>query len=151
MTDPNARRTTYSFAPPVDNATAWDIDLDDFANRLMQAFPGTEIEPVGALGPQQANSLSFDMPLGGGSRLEGLVSAPYPNVGSVMALDAAAPEAAVLARFLRDHYAPTPDLVHFTSEMALEIGVTDYAQIPPDGGLEEITSVLQAHIDEMDA
>ncbi|WP_432179679.1 hypothetical protein [Streptomyces sp. NBC_00063] len=72
-------------------------------------------------------------------------------MGSVLALEAAATEAAVLARWLRDDLAPAPHLVHFTSELALEIGLTEYSQIPATGDLDDIAAALQAHIDEMDA
>ncbi len=147
-TDP---RTTFSFAPPVEDAAAWSIELDDFANRLMQSFPGTETWKVGASFPHPQEGLGFDMPIGGGARLEGLVSNPYPQVGAVMALNATAGEAAVLACWLRDRYAPSPDLVHFTSERALELGTTEYGHIPPAGDVLEISRVLQEHLDEVDA
>ncbi|MEU7052711.1 hypothetical protein J3S85_00855 [Streptomyces lavenduligriseus] len=151
MTESNARRTTFSFAPPVDDAAAWGIELNDFANRLMQGFPGTETWPLGSQAPHPQEGLGFDMPLGGGAHMEGLVHTPYPKVGAVMALDTTADEAAVLARWLRDHYAPTPDLVHFTSERALELGITAYGRIPATGDLYEISRVLQEHIDTVEA
>ncbi|WSQ09504.1 hypothetical protein OG604_17990 [Streptomyces sp. NBC_01231] len=151
MTESDARRTTFSFAAPVDDAAAWDLALDDFANRLIQGFPGTETWTLGTQVPYPQDGLGFDMPLGGGARMEGLLSAPYPKVGAVMALDATASEAAVLARWLRDQYAPSPDLVHFTSERALELGVTEYGQIPATGDAQEIARVLREHLDEVDA
>jgi hypothetical protein len=151
MTESHARRTTFSFAPPVDDAAAWSIELDDFANRLMQSFPGAETWSEGAVGPRPQDGLGFEIPLGGGARMEGLVSTPYPKVGVVMALNATADEAAVLARWLRDHYAPSPDLVHFTSERALELGTTEYGRIPATGDLQEIARVLQEHLEEVDA
>ncbi|MEU6421264.1 hypothetical protein [Streptomyces spiralis] len=83
--------------------------------------------------------------------MEGLVNTPYPKVGAVMALNATADEAAVLARWLRDHYAPAPDLVHFTSERALELGVTENGRIPATGDVHEISRVLREHLDEVDA
>ncbi|MEU0602193.1 hypothetical protein ABZ484_28735 [Streptomyces sp. NPDC006393] len=151
MTETDARRTTFSFAPPVDDAAAWDIQLNDFAERLMQGFPGTETWLLGAQAPHPQEGLGFDMPLGGGTRMEGLVNTPYPKVGAVMALNATADEAAVLARWLRDHYAPAPDLVQFTSERALELGVTEYGRIPTTGDVHEISRVLREHLDEVDA
>ncbi|WP_435260251.1 hypothetical protein [Streptomyces sp. 1222.5] len=151
MADPIAQRTTFSFAPPVDDAAAWGLELDDFANRLAQAFPGTETWRVGASFPRPQEGLGFDMPLGGGTRMEGLVSTPYPQVGAVMAVDATPGEAAVLACWLRDRYAPSPNLVHFTSERALELGVTEHEHVPAIGDVHEIARALQEHLDEVEA
>ena len=39
MTDPDALRTTFSFAPPVDDAAAWHLRLDDLAAKITEAFP----------------------------------------------------------------------------------------------------------------
>jgi hypothetical protein len=150
MSTPNPRRTTFSFAPPVDNAAAWDLNLDNLANRLLQAFPGASATPEGPLGPRASEGLSFELPLGGGVWLEGLANMPYPGMGSVMAVMATADEAAVLARWLRDSVAPAPDLVYFTSELALDRGDTDYQQIPPQADREEIARVLQDHLDHAD-
>lgn len=144
------RRTTFSFAPPVDDAAAWHLDLQDLANRLLQGFPGASAIPQGELGPRAADALSFELPLGDGVWLEGLATTPYPGVGSVMALMASADEAAVLAMWLRDFLAPSPDLVYFTSELALDREDSDYQQIPPQGGREEIAQVLQAHLEYVD-
>ena len=67
-----------------------------------------------------------------------------------MAIAASADEAAVLARWLRDSFASSPDLVFFTSEEALELGDAVYEQIPVHGGLKEITQVLQEHLANAD-
>ncbi|GHJ35457.1 hypothetical protein [Streptomyces sp. TS71-3] len=147
MTHSDARRTTFSFAPPVDDAGAWSLNLEDFANRLLQSFPGGSATPEGGMGPRDADTLSFEIPLGGGTWLEGLATTPYPGVGSVTAITASAQEAAVLARWLRDTLAPAPDLIFFTTEPALESGDTDYQQIPAHSDVPEIAHMLQEHID----
>ncbi|MFB7200003.1 hypothetical protein [Streptomyces sp. NPDC056240] len=150
MSDEAARRVTFSFAAPVDNAAAWNLDLDVFANGLLQAFPGASATREGELGPHPSDALRIEIPLGGGAWLEGLVTMPYPKVGSVLALTASAAEAAVLARWIRDFYAPSPDLVYFTSDLALDQGATDYGQIPSSGDTQAIACVLQEHIDDTD-
>jgi len=149
--DPNALRTTFSFSPPVDDAAAWNLNLDDFANRILQAFPGAGTSPQGPMGPRGADTLSFEVPLGGGIWLEGLAATPFPGMGSVMAITASADEAAVLARWLRDTVAPAPDLVCFTSEHALDLGETEYERIPAHGDVHDIAQVLQAHIESVRA
>ncbi|MFF1400266.1 hypothetical protein ACFVZD_41675 [Streptomyces sp. NPDC058287] len=151
MTYEAARRVTFSFAAPVDNAAAWNLDLDEFANGLFQAFPGASATLEGELGPEPSDALRIEVPLGGGAWLEGLVTMPYPKVGSVLALTASATEAAVLALWIRDFYAPSPDLVCFTSDLALDHGATDYGRIPASGDAQAIARVLQDHIDDMDA
>ncbi|MGW2083255.1 hypothetical protein ACWCOW_41455 [Streptomyces sp. NPDC001939] len=150
MTAEAARRVTFSFAAPVDNAAAWNLDVDVFANGLLQAFPGASATREGELDRQPSDSLRIEIPLGEGEWLEGLVTMLYPKVGSVLALTASAAEAAVLARWIRDLYAPSPDLVYFTSDLALDQGATDYGQIPSSGGTQTIARVLQEHIDAMD-
>ncbi|RFC77413.1 hypothetical protein DXZ75_05630 [Streptomyces sp. AcE210] len=150
MTDEAARRVTFSFAAPVDNAAAWNLDFDDFAMGLLRAFPGASATRQGEPGPHPCDALRIEIPLGGGAWLEGLVTMPYPKVGSVLALTASAAEAAALARWIRDFYAPSPDLVYFTSDVALDQGATAYGQIPPSGDTRVIARVLQEHIDDMD-
>ncbi|MFF1263759.1 MULTISPECIES: hypothetical protein [unclassified Streptomyces] len=150
MTDADARRTTFSFAAPVDNSDAWNLHLDDFANRLLQAFPGSSAMHEGETGSRPFDAVSFEIPLNGGAWLRGLATAPHPKVGAVMALTASAAEAAVLAHWIRDFYAPSPDLVCFTSELALDQGATDYDRLPPSADTQAIARVLQAHIDTWD-
>ncbi|MET8207845.1 hypothetical protein ABZT51_17655 [Streptomyces sp. NPDC005373] len=125
MTDEAARRVTFSFAAPVDDAASWNLDLDLFADGLLRAFPGASATVEGELGPQPSDALRIEIPMGGGAWLEGLVTMPYPKVSSVLALTASAAEAAVLARWIRDFYAPSPGLVYFTSDLALDQGATE--------------------------
>ncbi|MFD7184505.1 hypothetical protein ACFV90_31495 [Streptomyces sp. NPDC059904] len=151
MTEDAARRVTFSFAAPADNAASWNLDLDEFADGLLRAFPRASATLEGEHGPQPSDALRIEIPLGGGAWLEGLVTMPYPKVGTVLALAASASEAAVLARWLRDFYAPSPDLVYFTSDLALDQGASEYGRIPPSGGTQAIVRVLLEHIDDMDA
>ncbi|MFG2594944.1 hypothetical protein [Streptomyces sp. NPDC048462] len=146
----NPRRTTFSFAPPVDNAAAWHLRLDDFATKLTAAFPEAVTWPEGPLGPRGAETLSFEMPLGDGVWLEGLATTPFPELGSVLVEKASADEAAVIAVWLRDVFAPAPDLVHFTSEMALDRGEVTYTALPPHGSVTEVAAALQQHLERAD-
>ncbi|MFD7231083.1 hypothetical protein [Streptomyces sp. NPDC059881] len=147
MNQTNARRTTFSFAPPVDSATAWHLHLEDLATKITEAFPGASTDVEGDLGPRSADALSFEVPLGDGVWLEGLATTPYPEVGSIMVMQASAEEAAHFAVWLRDSFVPSPDLVHFTSELALDAGVDTYGIIPPHGSTDEIARTLQQHIE----
>ncbi|MFD4139950.1 hypothetical protein [Streptomyces sp. NPDC058572] len=150
MTDPDALRTTFSFAPPVDDAAAWHLRLDDLAAKITEAFPGSSTSLGGDLGPRSADALSFEVPLGDGLWLEGLATTPYPEIGSVMVMQASAAEAARFAAWLRDSFVPAPDLVHFTSELALNNGDDAYWVLPAHGSIDEIEQTLQQHIDATD-
>lgn len=150
MTDQDALRTTFSFAPPVNDAAAWHLQLDDLAAKITEAFPGASTSLGADLGPRSADALSFEVPLGDGVWLEGLATTPYPEIGSVMVMQASAVEAAQFAAWLRDSFVPSPDLVHFTSELALNKGDDAYWVLPPHGSVDEIAQTLQQHIDATD-
>ncbi|MEU0394519.1 hypothetical protein ABZ208_17420 [Streptomyces sp. NPDC006208] len=150
MTDSDALRTTFSFAPPVDDAAAWHLRLDDLAAKITEAFPGSSTSMRGDLGPRSADALSFEVPLGDGLWLEGLATTPYPEIGSVVVMQASAVEAARFAVWLRDSFVPAPDLIHFTSELALNNGDDAYWVLPTHGSIDEIAQTLQQHIDAND-
>ena len=150
MTDQDALRTTFSFAPPVNDAAAWHLQLDDLAAKITEAFPGASTSLGGDLGPRSADALTFEVPLGDGVWLEGLATTPYPEIGSIMVMQASAAEVAQFAAWLRDSFVPSPDLVHFTSELALNNGDDAYWVLPPHGSVDEITQTLQQHIDSTD-
>ncbi|WNO71528.1 MULTISPECIES: hypothetical protein [unclassified Streptomyces] len=147
MTDRDVLRTTFSFAPPVDDAAAWHLRLDDLAAGIVEAFPGASTSWGADLGPRSAEALTFEVPLGAGVWLEGLATTPCPEVGSVMVMHASAAEAARFALWLRDSFVPSPDLVRFTSEMALNNGDDAHGHLPPYGSVDEIAQTLQQHID----
>lgn len=64
-----------------------------------------------------------------------------------MVMHASAAEAARFALWLRDSFVPSPDLVRFTSEMALNNGDDAHGHLPPYGSVDEIAQTLQQHID----
>ncbi|MEU0394524.1 hypothetical protein ABZ208_17450 [Streptomyces sp. NPDC006208] len=150
MTDQDALRTTFSFAPPINDAAAWHLQLDDLANKVIEAFPGASTSLGGDQGPRSADALSFEVPLGDGVWLEGLATTPYPEIGSVMVMHASAAEAAQLGIWLRDSFVPSPDLVHFTSELALSNGDDTSWALPPPASVDEIARTLQQHMEATD-
>ncbi|WKU48249.1 hypothetical protein Q3V23_31625 [Streptomyces sp. VNUA116] len=68
-------------------------------------------------------------------------------MGSVLLYNALASEAAVFAGWLRNSFTPSPELVHFSSEMAMNNGDESVWRIPETGGVEAIAAELQRHID----
>ncbi|WP_367134494.1 MULTISPECIES: hypothetical protein [Streptomyces] len=147
MNDENPIRATFIFFPPVDDATAWNLRLEDLAQRIEHAFPGSSTNLEGELGPRPSPALSFEVQVADGLWLEGLATTPFEGMGSVLLYNALADEAAVFAAWLRDSFAPSPGLVHFSSEMALNNGDESVWRVPEAGGLEAITAELQRHVD----
>ncbi|MBF6049810.1 hypothetical protein GO001_32285 [Streptomyces sp. NRRL B-1677] len=92
--------------------------------------------------------LSFEVQVAGGLWLEGLATTPFEGMGSVPLYNALTDEAAVFASWLRDSFAPTPDLMHFSSEMAMNNGDESVWRIPESGGVEAIADELQRHTAE---
>ncbi|MFF4406613.1 hypothetical protein [Streptomyces sp. NPDC001404] len=147
MTNDNPIRTRFVFAPPVDDATAWNLSLDRFAEALEQGFPGVWTKHEGPLGPRPSDTLSFEVEIAESVWIEGLTTTPFDGMGSVMVENASASEAAVFAAWLRDSFAPSPELVHFSSEFAMNRGDESVWRIPAAGGTEAIAEELQRHID----
>lgn len=88
---------------------------------------------------------------GGRSRLEGLVDSTFDGTGSVLVRDASPQETAPFAAWLRDRYVPEPDLVRFTSQLALAKGHSEVRALPATGGAEDIALALQQHLNEVTA
>ena len=140
------RRTTFSFAAPADNAAAWPLRLDTFAARLSEGFRDAGTRAVSALGPRASEALVFEVQLADGQWLSGLATTPFPDMGAVMVELASAAEAAEFAVWLRDRYAPAPELVEFTTEFAMESGVEGAWPIPPDSTREDLARLFEEHI-----
>ncbi|MFI9311151.1 hypothetical protein [Streptomyces triculaminicus] len=147
MITDNPIRGSFLFFPPVDNAAAWNLRLDDLSQRLLEAFPDSSAWGEGPLGPRPSEALSFEAKISEDVWLDGLASTPFEGMGSILIRDALASEAAIFAKWLRDRYAPAPDLVHFTSEKAMTNGDDSIWKVPSEGDLETITAKLQEHID----
>ncbi len=147
MNDDNPRRTTFLFYPPVNDALAWNLRLDDLAQRIERDFPGSSTDLEHGLGPRDADALSFEVEIAEGVWLEGLATTPFEGMGTVMARLASAREAAVLAAWLRDSFIPSPELIEFSSEAAMDGGEETSWRLPRSGPVEEIAETLQQHLD----
>ncbi|MBB5118719.1 hypothetical protein AF335_06200 [Streptomyces eurocidicus] len=150
MHDENPIRTTFIFHPPLEDALAWNLNLDRLARSLEQSFPDASTKNEGDLGPRPAATLSFEIQIAEGVWLEGLATTPFEGMGSVMVTGASAAEAAVFAAWLRDCFAPSPELVEFSSELAMNSGDESVWHLPESGSLADVTGVLQHHLDVAD-
>ncbi|MDI6408154.1 hypothetical protein [Streptomyces albus] len=140
-------RYTFIFTPPKDDAACWGLKLADFAETLNNDFPDSSTSwDEGALGPLKSQSLSFELEIMPEEWLEGIVSTPYPNTGSVV-LELATPLlGAAFAKWLRDSYVPSSAPIEVVTELALENGVDDVRIVPSTGDLASIVRVLEDHV-----
>ncbi|MFE7118695.1 hypothetical protein ACFU99_25085 [Streptomyces sp. NPDC057654] len=152
MNDDNARRTTFIFAPPVNDARAWNLRLDHLAECVERDFPGSYTRLEHGMGPRRnADALSFEVEIAEGVWLDGLATTPYEGMGTVMACLASPREAAVLAAWLRDSFIPSPELIEFSSEAAMEGGEEASWRLPVSGPVEEIAETLRQHLESAEA
>ncbi|GAA2511152.1 hypothetical protein GCM10010406_54330 [Streptomyces thermolineatus] len=96
--------TSYLFCSPADDAAAWRLSLDRFADSLTRAFPGvfTRRRTTGFRG---GSVLEFEVALEGGLRARGIVAVPVAECGAVTVVDASCEAAALFAHWLRDSFA----------------------------------------------
>ncbi|MCD9141083.1 hypothetical protein [Streptomyces albireticuli] len=146
----NPIRTTFVFHPPVDNALAWDLSLDRLERSIEQSFPDSSAKSEGDLGPRPAATLSFEIQIAEGVWIEGLATMPFEGMGSVMITGASAVEAAVFAAWLRDSFVPSPELVEFSSELAMNGGDESVWHLPESGSVTDIAEALQRHLEVAD-
>ncbi|MBT2385614.1 hypothetical protein [Streptomyces sp. ISL-11] len=150
MNEQSVIRTTFVFHPPLDDALAWNLNLEDLAQRIEQSFPEASTKNEGELGPRPSATLSFEVQIADGVWLEGLATTSFEGMGSVMILGASAEEAAVFAAWLRDSVAPFPELVEFSSELAMNNGDESVWRLPESGSVEEIAEALHRHLEAAD-
>ncbi|MGI5353054.1 hypothetical protein ACQEU8_33470 [Streptomyces sp. CA-250714] len=141
------QRYTFIFTPPEEDAGCWNLNLQSFSQALNETFPdSSSSQEEGALGPRRAQSLSFELELMPNEWLEGIVSTPFPQTGSVV-LELATPvQGAAFAKWLRDAYVPPSAPIEVIIGLALENGVEDVRTVPPTGDLSSIVRELEEHI-----
>ncbi len=140
-------RYDFIFTPPEEDAAGWNLTLPGFSRALSHSFPDSSVsQEEGALGPREAQSMSFEIELMPGEWLEGIVSTPFPRTGSVLLRLATPLHGAGFAKWLRDAYVPQPARIEAVVSLALENGVDDVRSIPPTGDLGAIVEVLREHI-----
>jgi hypothetical protein len=133
-------QTTYLLYAPAKNPDGWNLDLTAFGNALQAAFPEVRYET------RQGRQLrlSFWAVTEDGIEFTGFAS----NEGrdTVVLTDNTAAEAAVFIAWLRDSFLPSPDLIRFSSESAVEEGIETDWRMPAGGDTARITDHLKHHI-----
>lgn len=143
-------RYTFIFTPPEDDAACWNLALASFAERLQASFPDSDSTCEGGLGPREAEVLSFELAITPGEWLDGMVSTPLPQSGSVVLYLATPTEAAAFAAWLRDSYVPEGAPIEAVTELAMVNGIEDVRVIPSTGDLTDIVRALEEHVDEVE-
>ena len=139
-------RYTFIFTPPKNDAACWGLNLTNFAETLNNDFPDSSTSwDEGSLGTSKSQS---QLRTGTHARewLDGIISTPYPNTGSVV-LELATPIlGAAFAKWLRDSYVPNSASIEVVTELALENGVADVRIVPSTGDLSSIVRVFEDHV-----
>ncbi|MFK0288892.1 hypothetical protein ACIQU6_00195 [Streptomyces sp. NPDC090442] len=149
MTD-NEDRATFLFYPPVDNANSWHMTFEGFEAALKRQFPdaATQLIPTMFRG---GSYLDFEVAVGPEADVQGMATIPVEECGCVTLIGVSPGEAAPFAKWLRDEFSPSPELIRFSSEGAMEIGDEAHWELPVSGDEEEIAEDLRAHIAYVDS
>ncbi|MFD8324359.1 hypothetical protein [Streptomyces lydicus] len=141
----NENRATLLFYPPVDNANSWHMTFERFEAALKRHFPdaATQMIPTMFRG---GTYLDFEVTVGQGADVQGMATIPVEECGCITLIGVSPDEAAPVAKWLRDNFSPSPELIRFSSEGAMEIGDETHWELPTAGGEEEIAEDLRAHI-----
>ncbi|MEV7686431.1 hypothetical protein ACFW1F_22575 [Streptomyces bungoensis] len=133
-------QTTYLLYAPARNPAGWNLDLAAFGAALEAAFPVARYET------QQGRQLrlSFWAVTEDGIEFDGF--ATKEGRDTVLLTDNTAGEAAVFIAWLRDSFLPSPDLIRFTTEPAVERGIETDWRVPATGDTAGIAEELKHHI-----
>jgi len=144
MTD-SEDRATLLFYPPVDDASSWHMTFERFETALKHQFPDavTQLIPTRFRG---GHYLDFEVTVGQGADVQGMATIPVEECGCITLIGVSPGEAAPIAKWLRDGFSPSPELIRFSSEGAMEIGDETNWELPTSGSVEEIEEDLRAHI-----
>ncbi|XUM00046.1 hypothetical protein ACQ86F_24145 [Streptomyces venezuelae ATCC 10712] len=82
--------------------------------------------------------------------LAGTAALTEPDHTYLALTDVTADEAGPFALWLRDDFAPAPDLVRFTSSLAMANGEDTPSSLPVEGGGDAITALLRRHLEAFD-
>ncbi|MCZ1014386.1 hypothetical protein [Streptomyces noursei] len=121
------------------------MTFEGFESALKERFPGAfaRLRPTPFRGGQY---LAFEVLVAEGVGVRGIATIPVEECGCITLNLVSPGEAAVIAKWLRDDFIPSPELIRFSSEGAMEIGDETHWELPPSGDQVEIEEDLRAHI-----
>ncbi|GAV40236.1 hypothetical protein [Streptomyces acidiscabies] len=144
-------RTTYLLYAPAKNPDSWNLDLAAFAAALGARFSDVRYETrqgrqlrLSFWAVAEGEGPLYENPVHNGIAFDGFAS----NEGrdTVLLTDNTPAEAAVFIRWLRDTVLPSPELIRFTTEGAVEKGIETDWRMPADGDEGRIAEELRHHI-----
>ncbi|MGW0701767.1 hypothetical protein ACWD0A_21110 [Streptomyces sp. NPDC002867] len=142
-------RTNFAFYPPQGAGGAWQSTLQSLERALRQAFPEPTME-YRTSGIHPMRVLDFEVELGPDVWIDGTAAMEAPDYAYITLTDVTADEAAVFAHWLRDSFAPAPNLVRFSSSLAMANGEQDPWPLPTQGGDEAIRAEMHRHLEAVD-
>ncbi|MFF9065108.1 hypothetical protein ACF09E_07085 [Streptomyces sp. NPDC014891] len=142
-------RTNFAFYPPEGNGGAWHATLDSLERALREAFPDPTIGHRRS-GVHEMTVLDFEIELAPDVWVDGTAAITEPDYAYITLTDVTADEAGAFAVWLRDSFAPTPNLVRFASSLAMANGEDTPSPLPIEGGREDIGDLLRRHLDAFD-
>ncbi|WP_234386490.1 hypothetical protein [Streptomyces sp. ERV7] len=145
MGTPPDIRTTFLFHPPVGDAASWQMTVEGFVHVLTTSF-SEAFTKYRASHLRDKTVVDFEVEVGPGVWVEGVANTPVEGSAVITLVGVSASEAAQFALWLRTSMVPTPGLVRFSSERALEGGDATEWAVPSGGDLQQIVSVLEGHV-----
>ncbi|MGW1926147.1 hypothetical protein ACWCQ0_44270 [Streptomyces massasporeus] len=94
--------------------------------------------------------LDFEIELAPDVWLDGTAAITEPDYAYITLTDVTADEAGAFAVWLRDSFAPAPNLVRFAGSLAMANGEDAPLPLPVEGGREDIGDLLRRHLDAFD-
>ncbi|MFJ8826179.1 hypothetical protein ACIREE_30960 [Streptomyces sp. NPDC102467] len=137
-------QTSFLLYAPARNPHGWNLDLPSFAETLQATFPEARCAAQQSDVSPGTARLQFYAVTDEGEEFDGLANTDGRD--NVLLIDNTAAEAAVFIEWLRDSVLADPDLIRFSSELAVESGIETDWRVPAVGDREAIIDELQQHI-----
>ncbi|MEU7389773.1 hypothetical protein [Streptomyces tanashiensis] len=141
-------RTTFLFYAPERQPHAWSLDLAGLGEALRQSFTEARYKVRQDHTHQGEPYLSFWAATDDGTEYDG--TATVHGRDCVMLADTTAGEAAPFLIWLRDNHLPSPDLIRFSSEAAVDQGIETDWRLPGTGDAERVADELRHHLAVVD-
>ncbi|MFE3599779.1 hypothetical protein [Streptomyces sp. NPDC059142] len=148
MSENDDIRATFLFHPPVDDAAAWHMTLEGFVRVLTETFPDAftkyRTSPL-----RGSDAVDFEVEIAPGTWLEGVAQTPVEDSAVVTLVGATAHEAAEFALWIRSKLLPSPGLLRFGSDRAMESGHDAEWLLPPSDEAAEVEAAFLDHLESV--
>ncbi|WP_426403578.1 hypothetical protein ACN9M0_12140 [Streptomyces sp. R-07] len=142
-------RTNFAFYPPEGDGGAWRATPATLERALREAYPDPAIGHRSS-GLREMTVLDFEIELAPGVWVDGTAAMAEPDYAYITLIDVTADEAGAFAVWLRDSFAPAPNLVRFASSLAMANGEDTPSPLPTGWAQADISDLLRRHLDAFD-